>query len=186
MTYVEPTDVLQGERVKASRWNVIVNDIININARIAVLEAAAGEEPPASDFPIGGIILWSGNAATIPSGWHICDGTSGTVDLRSKFVYGASADGDVGDEGGATTHTHTNSGTGSDGGHSHNVSGTTGTPSSSNTAATGLNTAASSTHTHSFTTSTTSGGAHSHTVPDTTAASNLPPYIMYYFIQKIS
>lgn len=49
--------------------------------------------------PVGGIILWSGTIATIPTGWVLCDGSSTyrvglttlTVpDLRSRFVLGAS------------------------------------------------------------------------------------------------
>lgn len=39
--------------------------------------------------PTGLIVMWYGSVASIPSGWHLCDGTSGTVDLRSDFVYGA-------------------------------------------------------------------------------------------------
>lgn len=38
--------------------------------------------------PIGGIIFWSGT--TLPSNWHICDGTNGTPDLRGRFIVGAS------------------------------------------------------------------------------------------------
>lgn len=50
--------------------------------------------------PVGGIILWSGTLATIPTGWALCDGngtyqvggTTLTVpDLRNRFVLGASA-----------------------------------------------------------------------------------------------
>lgn len=41
-------------------------------------------------IPVGGIILWSGTVATIPSGWALCDGANGTPDLRSRFVVGAS------------------------------------------------------------------------------------------------
>lgn len=39
--------------------------------------------------PIGAIMIWSGPADTVPEGWHICDGTNGTQDLRSLFVLGA-------------------------------------------------------------------------------------------------
>ena len=40
--------------------------------------------------PIGGIIMWSGTIANIPTGWALCDGiTSGTPDLRNKFIVGA-------------------------------------------------------------------------------------------------
>ena len=31
-------------------------------------------------IPSGGIIMWSGSIASIPSGWALCDGTSGTPD----------------------------------------------------------------------------------------------------------
>jgi len=37
--------------------------------------------------PTGLIIMWSGGS--VPSGWHLCDGLSGTRDLKNKFVVGA-------------------------------------------------------------------------------------------------
>jgi microcystin-dependent protein len=40
-------------------------------------------------FPAGGIIMWSGSIAAIPAGWALCNGTSGTPDLRDRFVIGA-------------------------------------------------------------------------------------------------
>lgn len=40
----------------------------------------------------GTIAVWSGSAASIPYGWALCDGTNGTPDLRSRFVYGAGGD----------------------------------------------------------------------------------------------
>ena len=43
-----------------------------------------------SSVPSGGIILWSGAANAIPSGWVLCDGQNSTPDLRDKFVVGAS------------------------------------------------------------------------------------------------
>jgi microcystin-dependent protein len=53
----------------------------------------------AGTIPLGGIIVWSGSIATIPSGWALCDGkvVNGltTPDLRDKFVIGASADNGV-------------------------------------------------------------------------------------------
>ena len=54
--------------------------------------------------PTGLIIMWSGE--TVPSGWHLCDGTSGTIDLRDRFVVGAGTGSDynVGDTG-SGTHT---------------------------------------------------------------------------------
>lgn len=47
----------------------------------------------ASTIPTGAIIAYSGLIADIPAGWHLCDGNSGTVDLRDKFIVGALADG---------------------------------------------------------------------------------------------
>lgn len=40
-------------------------------------------------FPTGGIVLWSGSVASIPSGWALCDGTNGTPNLTNRFVLGA-------------------------------------------------------------------------------------------------
>ena len=40
-------------------------------------------------IPVGGIILWSGTIASIPSGWVLCDGNNSTPDLRNRFVVGA-------------------------------------------------------------------------------------------------
>jgi microcystin-dependent protein len=39
-------------------------------------------------IPIGGIIIWSGSATALPTGWAICDGTNGTPNLTGRFVLG--------------------------------------------------------------------------------------------------
>jgi len=39
--------------------------------------------------PIGGIIMWSGTIANIPTGWALCNGSNSTPDLRNRFVVGA-------------------------------------------------------------------------------------------------
>lgn len=57
-------------------------------------------------LPTGVITMWSGTIATIPSGWLLCDGTSGTPDLRNRFIIGADAD-----SGGAAKTTITGSAT---------------------------------------------------------------------------
>ena len=65
--------------------------------------------------PQGGIIIWSGSSATIPTGWVLCDGTSSTPDLRNRFILGAAAAATnpiVGASGGShdaivVSHTHT-------------------------------------------------------------------------------
>jgi hypothetical protein len=44
------------------------------------------------DDCIGKINLWSGNVASIPEGWQLCDGTNGTQDCRDRFIVGAPGD----------------------------------------------------------------------------------------------
>jgi hypothetical protein len=51
----------------------------------------ASSAPPTS-FITGMILMWSGSIATIPSGWALCNGSSGTPDLRNRFIIGAHSD----------------------------------------------------------------------------------------------
>jgi hypothetical protein len=53
----------------------------------------------------GDIIPFAGTSA--PLGWLICDGTSGTPDLRGRFVAGANSSANIGTAFGNSTHTHT-------------------------------------------------------------------------------
>jgi microcystin-dependent protein len=51
----------------------------------------------ADRFPVGGIMMWSGTIANIPTGWFLCNGQviSGgptTPDLRNRFIVGAAQD----------------------------------------------------------------------------------------------
>ncbi len=63
----------------------------------------------------GLIVLWSGAVIDIPTGWHLCDGTAGTPDLRNQFLVGAGDTYAVDANGGALTHTHPFTGDG----HNH-------------------------------------------------------------------
>jgi hypothetical protein len=36
----------------------------------------------------GMVVMWTGLSSAVPSGWHLCDGTAGTVDLRDQFIVG--------------------------------------------------------------------------------------------------
>lgn len=65
----------------------------------------------------GMIMLWYGSTASIPSGWHLCDGAMGTPDLRGKYIRGAGGIYGVGGTGGSTTHFHTFTGDG----HGHDL-----------------------------------------------------------------
>jgi microcystin-dependent protein len=82
-------------------------------------------------IPSGVILLWSGSVGSIPAGWVLCNGTSGTPDLRGRFVVGAGGAYAVAATGGAETvalvegnmpsHTHlVNINTNAAGGHTHN------------------------------------------------------------------
>jgi hypothetical protein len=82
----------------------------------------------ANSIPSGAIILWSGSIASIPSGWLLCDGTSGTPDLRNRFIVGAGSTYAVAATGGTAdavvvSHTHT----ATDSGHTHGLGNTVST-----------------------------------------------------------
>lgn len=99
---------------------VLKNTFPNINAPVTSTPLQLNQGP----VPIGVIALWSGNPASLPTNWRLCDGStvaksdgSGNItlpDLRDKFVKGCggsnsspSATPTVGTTGGAKTHTHT-------------------------------------------------------------------------------
>lgn len=138
------------------------------------------------DLPIGTIIAWENT--TIPSGWAICNGTSGTPDLVDKFIMGASIDGDVRGTGGAATHLHTNSNTSTRAVHTHGGSkdaSVGGGSSALSTTGSGL-TVASSGHSHTASISITGADSHAHTVGDTGSTSSLPKYITRAYIRRMS
>lgn len=60
-----------------------------------------------ASYPKGTILPFAGAASTIPLGWHICDGTNGTINLSDRIPYGASSDAQIGAQDGQLTHTHT-------------------------------------------------------------------------------
>jgi len=66
---------------------------LTVNGTLTVTNSVKVNAPGAIEgygtIPIGGIIMWHGTPADIPQGWAVCDGQSGTPDLRSRFVLGA-------------------------------------------------------------------------------------------------
>jgi hypothetical protein len=58
-----------------------------------------------SGIPSGVIVLWSGSVANSPDGWHLCNGTIGTSDLRDMLAAGAGTSYSAGNTGGSDTHT---------------------------------------------------------------------------------
>ncbi len=57
-------------------------------------------------IPINTIAIWHSSIATIPAGWALCDGNSGTPDLRDQFIIGAGDSFAPNDSGGSQNHTH--------------------------------------------------------------------------------
>jgi len=42
-------------------------------------------------LPVGTVVMWYGDPAGIPAGWHVCDGDDGTPNLRDTFPVVASS-----------------------------------------------------------------------------------------------
>jgi hypothetical protein len=139
----------------------------------------------ANGFPSGAIVLWSGSVASIPSGWLLCNGSSGTPDLRDRFVVGAGSTYAVGATGGSAnatlvSHTHTATSTVTDPGHNHTMSVTAG----------GLG--GQDSPTRALAGSTTTGTAFTNITVATTNSTegssatnaNLPPYYALAYIMK--
>ena len=138
-----------------------------------------------ASVPTGVIVMWSGSVASIPTGWLLCNGTSGTPDLRDRFIVGAGSTYAVAATGGTAdavvvSHTHTASSAVADPGHAHaagsqnvqpNITGGSGNitsaPGSTSSAVTGI----------AVTTTVASAG-----VSGTNA--NLPPYYALAYIMK--
>jgi microcystin-dependent protein len=151
-------------------------------------------------FPAGGIILWSGSTASIPSGWVLCDGSNSTPDLRDRFVVGAGSSYAVNATGGASSvtlatsqipaHNHSASSSSSttinDSGHSHSISALR--PSESgNTISTSTGGAAVTASTNSATTGITASTSTSTTIGNTGGGGsheNRPPYYALAYIMK--
>lgn len=162
--------------------------------------AGSGSTPTwSSSFVAGMIMMWSGTIATIPTGWLLCNGSSGTPDLRNRFIIGAHSDdagaakttvtGSATQTGGtkdAIVVSHTHTATVTDPTHSHwgwngtvrtntNTSGGSNDNSTSGGGAVGFETlyAASTGITVSNSTTGSSG-----------TDQNLPPYYALAFIMK--
>jgi len=139
-------------------------------------------------FVSGMIMMWSGSAATIPSGWVLCDGANSTPDLRNRFVVGATSTYAVGATGGSAdaivvSHTHTGT-TSTIGNHNHNNGNFTQI----------ISTAASTGISFGFgggrpAANMTDAGSHNHTFTTDSSGSsgtnaNLPPYYALCYIMK--
>ena len=142
----------------------------------------------ATIIPTGVIVMWSGSIASIPSGWLLCDGTSGTPNLRDRFVVGAGTTYAVAATGGtadAVVVSHTHTATSTDSGHTHNAITQTSGGSSpgaqyTNSFSGSVNTTSTAmiqTGTANITTSIASAGVSG-------TGANLPPYYALAYIMK--
>ncbi len=157
-----------GQQVYAAPVRISVNtNIGNIIADMPLIPVQKPAPPPPY-FTKGTIILFAGPASTIPIGWHICDGTNGTVDLRDRMPYGAStitSDTQIGTTDGSLTHVHLY-----DGGRTLDADIGGYQPGRAFQCCNGANL---QDHSHAY-----PGGT-------THAATNLPPATRVYFIQRI-
>jgi microcystin-dependent protein len=116
--------------------------------------------------PSGTIVAWWGNPANVPAGWVYCDGSSGTPDLRGKFIKATDNNGEMGGTTGGVAnnvlveanlpvHRHSVSisvtSTGNQGTHYHSFSGSVG---------------GAPAHTHRAQGFTSRNGSHQHFSPD--------------------
>jgi hypothetical protein len=105
----------------------------DINTTVSLIAGGAG-----GLTPTGGIIAWYGSAASVPAGWHVCDGTTGiarsdgtgtidTPDLRNLVILGAGSVAAQGATFGAAAQSatsaaggaHAHATTAGEGGHAH-------------------------------------------------------------------
>ena len=141
--------------------------------------------------PIGGIIMYKGAIADLPSGWSFCDGTNGTPDLRNKFIIGASADSGgqanttvtgsttkLGGTANAIVVSHTHTATVTDPGHRHTSTVLANNVSNGLEAGGAVNGNTSTATTGITVTNSTEGSSGTN--------QNLPPYYALAFIMRIS
>ncbi len=202
-------DTDAGKIIKGSEFDTEFNNLQTaVNSKADTLSAALSGTPTAptasagtnttqiattafvqtaatAAFPSGGIIIWSGSSAAIPSGWYLCDGTNSTPDLRNRFVVGATDTYAVGATGGSAdaivvAHTHTATSSVTDPGHNHS----TGLRSPGNTAADGAGDGKCVT---GSTGTSTTGISVATTIANTGVSgtnANLPPYYALCYIMK--
>jgi len=185
--------------VAAFNNEVIFNDGVEFNAEAifdgpvtfnSTVTVGAGVTLPGAT-PIGGIIMWSGSVASIPANWALCNGSSGTPDLRNKFIVGAGSTYAVAATGGSANavvvdHTHGATSTVLDPGHVHAYNYRTSVANQS-----GSSTACWTGTTTANTTSSTTGITVNTTIASPVGGvsgvnANLPPYYALAYIMRIA
>lgn len=132
-------------------------------------------------IPVGLISMWSGSIGSIPSGWALCNGSSGTPDLRDRFIIAAGSTYAVGQTGGSAdsivvAHTHSIT----DPGHVHPLGYTTPVLS----AGSGWGNTGGGSTTITQTSSATTGITGTNSTGSSGSGANLPPYYALAYIMK--
>lgn len=112
---------IRGALDDTSNEIVVPNDGSRATAGGATIRTSA--DNIMDDMPIGSIILWAVGLGSLPTGWFLCDGNNGTIDLTDRFPRGAGGSISLGQQGGSTTASGTSS---SDGAHTHSGGTTAG------------------------------------------------------------
>lgn len=182
MTYVVQSTRSNGDFITDTIYNQFVTNIADHDSRLTTVESGSGY----TDIALGSIIMYCRALSTLSAKWHVCDGTSGTPDLRSKFILGSGSTYYQNDRGGATQHDHDLGTTTTKGAHTHSSNFTSNySNGSTGTYAGGGSTNADS-HTHSAILSSGSSGEHYHSQSGWANKSNLPPYVALYYIMRIA
>lgn len=173
---------------------VLKNQFPNLGSAAVTGTAAELNAAAAGATPEGGIIMWSGTTAQVPTGWQLCNGIGTTnnlsiavPNLTGKFIIGSITDTggtyDIRDTGGSTNIAGT-----TDGhtltidempAHAHDSRYSNRTPQGLDT--TGANEIGEWGTTRTFPTSTVGGGdPHTHDV--SFPGANIPPYYALAYI----
>lgn len=151
------------------------------------IEKIANSGGGASTFsvkaPVGTIVIWSGSADNIPDGWHLCDGTDGTPNLKDKFILSAGSTYKVGSNGGAASRTLQASNIPT---HNHNITLYHGTGTSVNTSTTNASGGVPEAKIGTNALTTTTTGVIGGPTNTTSSFSILPPYYALCYIMKIT
>ena len=191
----------------ANKDFVVATPANSMNSATTIVDVSASDAPAAGyvlrassstaaswqasgETPIGGIIMYSGTLAAIPTNWSICDGTAGTPNLVDRFVYGTATEGQIGDTGGTADavnilHGHTFTGNALPG-HSHTQDG--GAYSDGASAAGGDVVNNQWTNNNGTTSSESAGTPTGSISPEGVSGTglNIPPYVKLAYIMRIS
>jgi len=182
----------------ASKWNAPINVslagaisgtvTVDGTTDVTIQTRNTGIVIPNS-IPPGGIIMWSGSADVVPSGWVLCDGTNGTPDLRDRFVIGAGNRYPVHTIGGnkdaiVPAHSHSANSVVNDPGHTHTYQTATATAPQS-----GRDTQCYFSSLNSLVTGRSTTGITVNTTVNSAGVSvndaNLPPFLALCYIMKL-